>query len=54
MAAGPRQPRRLPLEEGRRVGYISSTKHNWKVLDFIQFGGPKCTVLRTFRWEVQI
>ena len=23
-------------------------------LSTIQFGGPKCTVLRTFRWEVLI
>ena len=24
------------------------------VLSTIQFGGPECTVLRTFRWEVLI
>ena len=27
---------------------------NTKVLDFVQLGGPECTVLRTFRWEVLI
>ena len=25
-----------------------------KVLDFVKSGGPECTVLRTFRWEVLI
>ena len=31
-----------------------NTKINSKVLDFVQFGGPSCTELRTFSWEVTL
>ena len=31
--------------------YASSEKVNSKVLDFVQFGGPSCTELRTFEWS---
>ena len=34
--------------------YTAKAKVMVKVLDFVQFGGPARTELRTFRWEVQI
>ncbi len=40
--------------EGMMADYSNKVKEMLKVLDFIQFGGPECTVLRTFRWEVLI
>ena len=40
--------------EGKRLVYTTSVKDMVKVLDFVQFGGPGRTELRTFRWEVLI
>ena len=34
--------------------YSVSLNLNVKVLDFVKSGGPECTVLRTFRWEVAL
>ena len=34
--------------------YNTSRNLNTKVLDFVKFGGPSKTELRTFRWEVLI
>ncbi len=36
------------------VRNIPRANLNLKVLDSIKSGGPKCTELRTFRWEVSI
>ncbi len=45
-------------EKGRGLNlsssYRTSVKVKRKVLDFIKSGGPECTVLRTFRWEVAL
>ena len=34
--------------------YTARVNLNRKVLDFVQFGGPERTELRTFRWEVPL
>ena len=34
--------------------YTASLNLKVKVLDFVKSGGPKETVLRTFRWEVAL
>ena len=41
-------------EMGAGSAYRSRKRVNVKVLDFVKRGAPKCTVLRTFRWEVRI
>ena len=34
--------------------YKSNVRVNVKVLDFVKRGGPEHTVLRTFRWEIDL
>ena len=47
---------RPPLLVGpvQQPSYNSRTNLKTKVLDFVQFGGPDKTELRTFRWEVRL
>ena len=46
--------RQVSLPDRAWADHITRVKVMVKVLDFIQLGGPECTVLRTFRWEVSI
>ena len=39
---------------GETTLYTATKDLMRKILDFGVCGGPKCTVLRTFRWEVQL
>ena len=43
-----------PGELGSGLAHRSRRTPSTKVLDFIQFGGPERTELRTLRWEVSI
>ena len=49
-----RIPRAVIGWAGGVADYNAKAKVMVKVLDFVRFGGSKCTVLRTFRWDVQL
>ena len=42
------------LTTRRQTSQAGNEKINSKVLDFVQFGGPNETVLRTFFWEIAL
>ena len=46
--------RRTASEARSASDYTANLTRKVKVLDFVKFGGPECTVLRTFRWEVSL